>query len=239
MQLDAHHFKVAATRGVHQFDLVLGAAHIHAVAVLEREGRLPVECGVRMLITDADLQPGESVLIRGVGESIATAALQLALRLGAHTIVTADHPDNLSPALALGAAHGIDETKEDFPVEVRRLTGKRGVAVVVDCIGDDGWAKNFAALSRGGRLVTCGASAGAKVVTDVRRIFWNNLKVFGSSLGTRDEFRRVLNFLEATGTKPVIDKVYPLADAAHAHERLAPGGHFGKIVLRMNDSSGA
>lgn len=191
----------------------------------------------RMLITDAELKPGEWVLIRAIGDSISNAALQLALHLGAHVIVTADSAEKLARAKALGAAHGIDESQQDFPPEVRRLTAKRGVDLVVDGIGGDHWIKSFAALARGGRLVTCGASAGANPVTDLRRIFWNNLKVFGSSLGSRDELRRALDFLQTTGTKPIIDKVYALDDAAQAHRRLASGENFGKIVLRIDRQS--
>ncbi len=156
-------------------------------------------CAWRMLITNAELKPGELVLIRGIGDGVATAALQLAVRLGAHAIVTADSAAKIAKAQALGAAHGIDEQSQDFPPEVRRLTAKRGVDVVVDCIGGENWPKSFAALARGGRLVTCGASAGAQPATDLRRIFWHHLKVFGSALGSRDELRQALNFLEATG----------------------------------------
>ncbi|MGZ8490280.1 MAG: zinc-binding dehydrogenase [Candidatus Binatia bacterium] len=188
----------------------------------------------RMLITNAELKPGELVLIRGVGDGAATAALQLALRLGAHAIVTADSAAKIAKAKALGAAHGIDEQSQDFPLEVRRLTAKRGVDVVVDCIGGENWPKSFAALARGGRLVTCGARAGAQPATDLRRIFWHHLKVFGSSCGSRDELRQVLNGLDSSGTKPIIDTVFPLAQAAMAQRRLAAGRHFGKIILDID-----
>lgn len=187
----------------------------------------------RMLMTDAELKPGESVLIRGICGDVTTAALQLALSVGAHTIVTADNAEKLSQALRLGAKQGIDERHQDFAPEARRLTGKRGVDIVVDTIGGENWVKSFAALGRGGRLVTCGASAGAQPATDLRRIFWHHLKVFGSSLGSRDELRRVLNYLTTSSIKPIIDNVYPLAYAAQAQQRLAQGQHFGKIVLRM------
>lgn len=188
----------------------------------------------RMLMTDAELKPGESVLIRGIGGAVATAALQLALAIGAHTIVTGDNGERLSLALELGAGHAIDESKADFPAEVRRFTGKRGVDVVVDCLGGDGWAKSLAALARDGRLVSCGASDGAQAATDLRRIFWHHLKVFGSDLGSRDELRQVLNVMATTGVKPVIDKIYPLANAAAAHQQLVKGGHFGNIVLHID-----
>jgi len=188
----------------------------------------------RMLMTDAQLKPGEWVLMRGIGGPIATAALQLALSVGAHTIVTAAAGEQLARALRLGAKYGIDESTQDFASEVRRLTGKRGVDVVVDCIGGDGWAKSLAALGRDGRLVSCGASAGAQPSTDLLRIFWHHLKVFGSCLGSRDEFRRMLNYMTNTRMKPIIDQVYPLTDAAKAQQRLAQGNHFGNIILRID-----
>lgn len=187
----------------------------------------------RMLITDAQLKPGEAVLIRGIGSDIATAAWQLATRTGAHVIVTADNPQTLAKAAQLGAAEGIDETAVDFAAEVRRRTAKRGVDVVVDCLGGAGWTKSFAALARDGRLVTCGASAGTHAASDLRRIFWHHLKVFGSSLGSRAELRQALNYLTCTGSKPVIDKVFPLAQAAAAQQRFETGQQFGKIVLAI------
>ena len=188
----------------------------------------------RMLLTDAELKPGESVLIRGIGNSIATAALQLALSLAAHTIVTTDSAENISQALGLGAEHAIDEGHEDFAQGVRRLTAKRGVDVVVDCVGGDSWARSLAALNRGGRLVTCGASAGAQPLTDLRRIFWHHLKVFGSSFGSRDELHRVLAYVTTSRIEPIIDTVYPLAAAAQAQRHLAQGDCFGKVVLRID-----
>ena len=187
-----------------------------------------------MLMTDAQLKPGESILTRGIGGGVATAALQLALSVGAQALVTADNSEQLAQALRLGAQHGIDESNQDFPSEVRRLTGKRGVDVVVDCVGGDGWAKSLAALGRDGRLVSCGASADAQPATDLLRIFWHHLKIFGSCLGTRDEFRRVLNYMIDTRMKPIIDKIYPLADAAAAQQDLAQGRHIGNIVLHID-----
>jgi len=115
------------------------------------------------------------------------------------------------------------------------LTGKRGVDVVVDCVGGESWMKSLACLARGGRLVTCGATAGANPRTDVRRIFWNHLKIFGSILGTREDFGQVLNFLEFTRTKPIIDRVFSLGEAAAAQMRMEEGKQFGKIVLRVED----
>jgi len=188
----------------------------------------------RMLVTNAQLKPGEHVLILGIGGGVATAALQLAAHIGTHIIITSSSDEKLEKANTLGSEHGVNYKNADFAKEVRRLTGKRGVDVVVDCVGGDGWIKSLASLAKGGRLVTCGATAGANPPTDIRRIFWNNLKIFGSTLGDRAEFREVLNFMEASRTKPVVDQVFPLRDAAAAHKRLEEGKQFGKILLRMD-----
>lgn len=188
----------------------------------------------RMLVTNAQLKPGEHVLILGIGGGVATAALQLAAHIGTHIIVTSSSDEKLEKARTLGAEHGINYKNFDFAKEVRRLTNKRGVDVVVDCVGGDGWIKSLASLAKGGRLVTCGATAGANPPTDIRRIFWNNLTIFGSTLGDRKDFREVLNFMEASRTQPVVDQVFPLRDAAAAQKRLEEGKQFGKILLRMD-----
>jgi NADPH:quinone reductase-like Zn-dependent oxidoreductase len=134
----------------------------------------------------------------------------------------------------MGAEHGINYNSVDFAEEVRRLTGKRGVDVVVDCVGGESHVKSLSSLAKGGRLVTCGATAGAAPPTDLRRIFWNNLKIYGSTLGDRAEFREVLNFMEASRIKPVIDQVFPLREAAAAQKRMEEGKQFGKIVLSID-----
>jgi NADPH2:quinone reductase len=187
----------------------------------------------RMLITDAALQPGEWVLILGVGGGIGSATLHLSVSIGTHIIVTSSNEEKLAMARKFGAEHGINYQTADFATEVRNLTHKRGVDVVVDCIGGDGWLKSFAALAKGGRLVTCGATAGANPQADLRRLFWNHLKILGSMVGTREEFRQVLNFMAVTSTKPIVDRVLSLKDAAKAHQRMEAGHQFGKIVLSM------
>jgi len=188
----------------------------------------------RMLITNADLKPGERVLIRGIGGGVATAALQLAVHLGACVIVTSRSDDKLARAKALGAEHGINDSKSDFAKEARQLTGKRGVDVVVDCVGGEGWIKSLSCLAKGGRLVTCGATDTNNAQTDIQRIFWNDLNIFGSTLGNRQEFLQALNFVRTSRAKPVIDRIFPLRDAAAAQQRMESGNHFGKIVLQMN-----
>lgn len=189
----------------------------------------------RMLITNAELRPGERVLILGIGGGVASAGLQLAVSVGAHVIVTSRSDEKLVKAKSYGAAHGVNHRTADFAREVRQLTQKRGVDVVIDCVGGDSWVKSLAALARGGRLVTCGATAGANPQTDIRRVFWNHIKIFGSTLGSRDDFRQVLNFMRASRTKPIIDRVFPLREAAAAQQWLEEAKQFGKIVLRISD----
>ncbi|MFQ5540092.1 MAG: zinc-binding dehydrogenase [Candidatus Binatia bacterium] len=189
----------------------------------------------RMLVTNARLKPGEHVLILGIGGGVATAALQLAKRMMARVIVTSSSEEKLERARNLGADHGIHYGRCDFPKEVRALTGKRGVDVVVDCVGGESWVKSLMALAKGGRLVTCGATTGAYPQTDIRRIYWNNLSIFGSTLGSRHEFRQLLSFLSASEVRPVIDRVFALKEAAAAQRRLEEGKQFGKIVLQVTN----
>ncbi len=172
-----------------------------------------------MLETNAELKPGETILINGVGGGVASAALQLAKYFGARTIVTSSSDRKLARAAQLGAAHGINYQKCDIVNELRALTGKRGVDVAIDCVGGDNWVKSLAALAKGGRLVTCGAVAGNQPKSNLQRIFWNQLKIFGSSLGSRNEFHDMLKFIEVSGAKPVLDRVFSLKDADQAQQR--------------------
>jgi len=187
----------------------------------------------RMLVSEAGLKPGEWVLIVGAGGGIGTAALRLAAAFGARIMAASSSEAKRAAAKGLGVDHAI-ATVGDFAAEARRLTGKRGVDIVIDCVGGESWAKSLAALARGGRLVTCGALAGSAPQTDLRRIFWNHLKVSGCPTGTRAEFIELLQFLKVSQSRPIIDRVFPLKDAAHAQRRMAERKHFGKIVLRMD-----
>lgn len=189
----------------------------------------------RMLVTNAELKPGEHVLILGIGGGIATAALQVAKQMGAHVVVTSSSDEKLAMAKNWGADHGINYRDSDFAKEARGLTGKRGVDVVVDCIGGESWVKSLAALSKGGRLVCCGATAGASPQTDLRRIFWNHLKIFGSTLGSREEFRQLLNFMRTSQIRPIIDQLFPLKEAGAAQRHLEEGKQFGKVVLQIGE----
>ncbi len=189
----------------------------------------------RMLITNARLKPGETILIIGIGGGVASAALQVAKKIGANVIVTSGSDEKLELAKKYGAAHTINHREKDFAQEVRALTGNRGVDVVLDCVAGEVWQKSLAALARGGRLVTCGATAGGSPETDLTPIFTKHLQIFGSTLGSRDEFRQLLSFMAVAEIKPIIDQVFPLSEAAAAQRRMEEAKQFGKIVLQISD----
>jgi NADPH:quinone reductase-like Zn-dependent oxidoreductase len=189
----------------------------------------------RMLITHAQLQPGESLLIIGIGGGVASASLQVAKKIGAHVIVTSGTDEKLEQAKQLGADHGINHRKQNFVVEVDTLTDHRGVDVVLDCVAGEIWRKSLAVLARGGRLVTCGATAGGQPIDDLSAIYSKHLKIYGSTLGSREEFHQVLSFLQVSRIRPIIDRQFPLKDAAFAQQRMEGAWQFGKIVLQIGD----
>jgi NADPH:quinone reductase-like Zn-dependent oxidoreductase len=189
----------------------------------------------RMLITNAQLQPGETLLIIGIGGGVASAALQVADKIGAHVIVASGSDEKLALARKLGAKHTINHRQEDFAREVKVLTDNRGVDVVLDCVAGEVWQKSLAALATGGRLVTCGATAGGQPNDDLTAIFSKHLKIYGSTLGSREEFRQLLSFLTVAQIRPIIDSVLPLKEAAAAQQYLEEARQFGKVVLQISD----
>lgn len=189
----------------------------------------------RMLVTNARLLPGERLLIVGIGGGVASASLQVAKRIGAEVIVTSGSDEKLALAKTLGAAHGINHKKTDFADEVNRLTDQRGVDVVLDCVAGEVWRKSLASLGPGGRLVTCGATAGGQPCDDLNAIINKNLKIYGSTLGSREDFHQLLNFLDAAKIHPIIDRKFPLKEARAAQQRMEEALQFGKIVLGISD----
>jgi NADPH:quinone reductase-like Zn-dependent oxidoreductase len=189
----------------------------------------------RMLITKAQIKPGEDMLILGIGGGVSTAALQIAKALGLRAIVTSSSDDKLQKAKNLGADVGINYQTQDFARAVRDITNRRGVDIVVDSVGGESHAKSLACLVKGGRLVTCGATAGPRPQTDLQRIFWNQLSIFGSTMGNRREFVEMLNFVARRGLRPVIDQTFPLSEGARAMARMEEGKQFGKLVLKIGD----
>jgi NADPH:quinone reductase-like Zn-dependent oxidoreductase len=187
----------------------------------------------RLMVTKAQVRAGEAVLIWGIGGGVALAAMMIALQRGARVLVTSGSDAKIARALALGADAGFNHRTQDVSREVRALTNKRGVDVVVDSVGAATWEKSLGALGRGGRLVTCGGTSGPMVQTDVRRLFWYQWTIMGSTMGNDREFDAVAAELATGRLLPPIDCVYPLSAGRVAYERLAAGEQFGKIVLSM------
>lgn len=187
----------------------------------------------RMLSTRARLRQGETVLIWGAGGGVALAALQVARLLGARTIVTSGADAKLEVARALGADVLINHRRSDVASEVRRLTGGFGADVVVDSVGQESWQPSLRSLRRGGRLVICGATTGPTVSLDLRRLFWHQWSILGSTLGNRREYAEIVRLAGEGKLWPVIDRVVPLSEAVAAYERLQSGEQAGKLVIEV------
>lgn len=187
----------------------------------------------RMLMTRAQVKPGETVLIHGIGGGVALCALQFAKRIGAEAIVTSSSDDKLARAGKLGADHAINYRKQDVVERVKEITNGRGVDVAVDSVGAATWPLDFACVKRGGRIVTCGVTSGAKAETNLQALYWNQLTVLGSTMGSDEDFRLMLRSVTVNRLKPVVDEVFPLEEARQAMAKMEAGRQFGKIVLRV------
>jgi NADPH:quinone reductase-like Zn-dependent oxidoreductase len=187
----------------------------------------------RMLVTRANVGPGDDVLIWGIGGGVSQAALRIAKQRGARVWVTSGSDEKLERARELGADETLNHRTEPVGKTIRERTGKKGVSVIVDSVGQSTWEESLRALGRGGRLVTCGGTSGPMVETDVRRLFWNQWTIMGSTMGNDSEFAAVTRELAAGQLTPVIDSVFELEDGRAAFDRMAEGKQFGKIVLRV------
>ena len=188
----------------------------------------------RMLVTQAQIEPWETVLIFGIGGGVSLAGLQLAKALGARAIVTSRHAGKLERARALGADHAIDSSREDVAKAALAATGGRGVDVVFENVGEAAWPAALKSLVRGGRLVTCGATSGDQPGADLRRLFIRQLKVLGSTMGTVAELHDLLAFCQRHDIRPVIEQSFALDDVHAALNRLESGEQFGKITLEID-----
>jgi len=185
----------------------------------------------RMLVTRGRARPGQSVLITGISGGVASAALGLAKHLGCEVIVTSRSSEKLERAKSLGADHGVICDGGDWSRQVRSITGKRGVDLCIDSVGKAVHLACLKSLARGGTFVTCGATSGPDGTTDLTRIFWNQLSVLGSTMGTMDEFREVFGLLKSGKVRPTIDSVMPPPKGPEAFASLEKARQFGKIVL--------
>jgi NADPH:quinone reductase-like Zn-dependent oxidoreductase len=224
------------TQGVHAELAAVPATNVYPLrdgVSFEQAAAFPLvyETAYRMLVTRAGLRAGEWVLIWGIGGGVATAAFRIAQALGARTIVTSGNPEKLAKAGELGADVTVDHQDGDVVAAVKEATGK-GADVVVETVGDATWKRTLDSVRPGGRVVVCGATTGPNPPAALHRLWWKQLDILGSTMGTRADFEGAYD-LVAAGATPVIDSVFPLAEARAAHERLERGEQFGKIVLSI------
>ena len=186
-----------------------------------------------MLLVRAELQPGEDVLILGGGSGVGIAAIQIAKFFGARVIATAGTPEKMAKATELGADYVVNHKTQRIRDEVRRITNKRGVDVVFEHVGTATWDDSLASLAYAGRLVTCGATTGYDAKLDLRVLFAKQLSLLGSYMGTKSDLHSVMRLVATGRFRPIVDRVFPLEEAAAAHEYLESGAQFGKVVLTV------
>jgi NADPH:quinone reductase-like Zn-dependent oxidoreductase len=187
----------------------------------------------RLLVTKAAIRPGDDLLIIGIGGGVALAALQIAKVAGARVIVTSSSDDKLAKARDLGADLTINHAKTpEYHKEIYSMTKDRGVDIVLDSVGQVTWARSLKSLRKGGKFVTCGATSGPVAETNINLLFWKQLEILGSTMGSRDELRTALKLVWAGKIHPIVDHVFPLSQAREAHEKLERGEQFGKLVLQ-------
>jgi zinc-binding alcohol dehydrogenase/oxidoreductase len=193
---------------------------------------LVFETAYRMLVTRARLQEGEWVLIWGIGGGVATAALSLAKAMGANVVVTSSSDEKLERARELGADATVNHATGDVVAHVKDVTGG-GAHVVVDDVGEATWKRTLDAARSEGRIVVCGATTGPNPPAALHRVWWKQLSILGSTMGTPEDFKGAYDLIAAGKARPVVDRVFPLAEARAAHERLEAGEQLGKIVLAI------
>jgi len=186
-----------------------------------------------MLVGRAEITPGQTVLVLGGSSGVGIAAIQVARMFQCRVITTAGDESKLQKARALGADHGINHYKQKISDEVRKITNKEGVDVVIEHVGAATWDESVKSLKSGGTLVTCGATTGPNVGIDLRHLFARQLRLLGSYMGTMGELHEVLKHVFAGRLKPVVDRIYPLADLRSAHEYLEKSQMFGKVVVTV------
>lgn len=185
-----------------------------------------------MLVTRANVQPGENVLVHAAGSGVGSIAIQIAKLRGARVITTASTDEKLAHAREIGADETVNYTHDDWPKEVKRLTDRKGVEVVVEHTGAATWPGSIASLKIGGRLVTCGATSGFDALTDLRQVFYRHLNILGSFMGSKAELLEAMKFVEQGKIRAVVDRVLPLSEARQAHECIENRAQFGKVVLK-------
>ena len=188
----------------------------------------------QMLVVKAKVTPGQTVLVQAAGSGVSSAAIQIAKLFGARVIATTSTDEKAERARALGADDVVNYTTQDFVLECKRLTGKRGVDVVVEHVGGEVFTKSILAAAWGGRVVTCGATAGFSPAVDLRQIFFRQVEVLGSTMGSKGSLFTILDLVAKNKLRPVVDRVMPLWEAKEAHRVLEERRAFGKVVLEVD-----
>lgn len=187
----------------------------------------------RMLVTRARLRAGETVFVWGAGGGVSQAVIQLAHLTGAEVIAASASDAKLETARGLGADHLINHATSDVVAEVKRITGRRGAQVVVDSVGERTWERSLRCLARGGRLVTCGGTTGPTVGLDVRKLFWHQWNILGSTMGSHAEYAAVVELAHRGKLWPLVDEVVTLECGADAFRRMERGEQDGKLVIEV------
>jgi NADPH:quinone reductase-like Zn-dependent oxidoreductase len=194
---------------------------------------LVFETAYRMLVTRAAVREGEWVLVWAAGSGVGSAALAVAKALGARVIATSSSEEKLERARELGADATVNHASDDVVASVKKATNGGGVHIVVEHVGEATWKTSLQVARTGGRIAVCGATTGPNPPAQLHRIWWKQLTIVGSTMGTGADFEGVYELVKRGRVKPAIDSVFPLADARAAHERMESGDHFGKIVLTI------
>jgi NADPH2:quinone reductase len=226
------------TQGTHAELAAIPATNVYPLPddlSFEEAAAFPLvfETAYRMLVTKAGLTEGEWVFIWGIGGGVATAAFQIAKALGAKTIVTSSSDEKLSRVRGLGATVTVNRLTGDVPAVVVEATEGRGADVVVEHVGEATWKTSLQVAAAGGRITVCGATTGPNPPAQLHRIWWKQLTVYGSTMGAKEDFEGAYDLVGRKKVKPIVDEVFPLAEARAAHERLEAGEQFGKIVFTI------
>jgi NADPH:quinone reductase-like Zn-dependent oxidoreductase len=226
--MDGTHAELVAVPETNVYPLPEGLSFEEAAAF-----PLVFETAYRMLVTKAGLKEGEWVLLWGIGSGVATAGLAIAKALGARALVTSSSDEKLERAQGLGADAAVNHAEADVIEAVKEATGGAGVDVVLEHVGEATWQRSLQAARAGGRIAVCGATSGPNPPAALHRVWWKQLTIYGSTMGTKEDFEGAYELVKSGRARPVVDTVLPLAEARAAHERLEAGEQFGKIVLSI------
>jgi len=224
--------------GTHAELVAVPAEYVHPIPgglSFEEAAAFPLvyETAYRMLVTKARIEEGEWVLLWGIGSGVALAAFVIAKALGARTLVTSSSAEKLARAAELGADATVNHAENDVAAAVKEATGGRGVDVVIEHVGEATWKTSLQSAAPNARVVVCGATSGPNPPAQLHRIWWKQLAVYGSTMGTREDFKGAYELVARGAAQPIVDRVFPLEQAPAAHEYLEAGRQFGKVVLEI------